>query len=108
RETRAATPPGTPECSPAPPGCANTLLHAPHSSMTNAAFDHLLGMHIALRSQFASALRLVCGRLPRHVENFVALANELLRLPMAIQAPLHVESVRLPNQRHLVHRTVAA
>jgi len=49
---------------------------------------------------------LVCGGFPIHVENLVLGAQHLLRITVAIDAPLHQQRVRLEHQRHLIHLPV--
>ncbi len=43
---------------------------------------------------------------PFHIENFVFVAHEFLRLAMASQAPLHLQRRRLENNRHLIDATM--
>ncbi len=52
-------------------------------------------------------VNLVRGDLPIHVEDLVFGANELLRLPMTVQAPFHVEGFGFPHERHFIDRPVA-
>src|ERR1044071_1474602 len=47
------------------------------------------------------------GLLILHVENFALGPQKLLRLAMAVQAPLHLQGVLFIHQRHFVHRAVA-
>ena len=44
--------------------------------------------------------------LPSHTEDELAWPYELFRCAMALQAPLHLQGLRLPHQRHAVHPTM--
>lgn len=57
--------------------------------------------------EFFSSFLLVCRRLPIHVENLVLRSQICPGIPMAIEAPLHVQRGILENERHLVDRSVA-
>lgn len=57
--------------------------------------------------QLFSACNLVQGRLPIHVKDPIPGAHEVLRLPMAIDAPIHLERLRSPNESHLIDPTMA-
>ena len=50
---------------------------------------------------------LVLWGLPGHIENLLARADEFFRLAMALQAPLHIQCLCFPHQRHLVDLAVA-
>src|SRR6185437_5473722 len=80
------------------------------SSMTHAAIGELreAGFADVVRGeQLFAALQLVRRRLPFGVENLIARPEIFFRLAVALQAPAHVKRVRLPCDRHLIHRTVA-
>src|SRR6266480_2879015 len=48
-----------------------------------------------------------CRSLPVHIENLIFGAENLLRVAMALHAPLHQQRVGLEHQRHLVDLSVA-
>ena len=48
-----------------------------------------------------------CGRLIPHVEYLIAWPEVLPGIAMAAQAPLHLQTLLLIHQGHLVNRTVA-
>src|SRR4051794_29190275 len=53
--------------------------------------------------QFPGAEGLVLWRFPVHLEDFSAWSDEFLRRFVAIQAPTHVQRLRLPGDGHLIH-----
>lgn len=78
--------------------------------MTHAAIVQLLepvGADVVLRKQRFTALNLVRWRIPFRVENLIGGPQVFLRRIVTIQTPAHVERVRLPRNRHPVHRSVA-
>src|ERR1039458_4592108 len=64
------------------------------------------------RSEFLhqppSHLLLTAGRLVSHGGNELARPYVLFRMAVAIQAPLHLQRVLLPGERHPVHPPVTA
>src|SRR5579859_600452 len=46
------------------------------------------------------------GRLIGHIEHFLFGPQELFRLAMAVQAPLHLQGILLVHERHLVDRSM--
>jgi len=65
------------------------------------------GSQLVLRCKLPPHLFLVRGRLPVHVKNLIPRAKVLLRIPVALQAKIHVQGRCLQHQRHLVHAAVA-
>src|SRR5262245_22868467 len=56
----------------------------------------------------APDLFLIRGSFVRHVEYFILRTHVQFRVPMAIQAPLHLERSHLPGERHLVNPAMAS
>lgn len=54
-----------------------------------------------------SEFRLVCGMAVVHPEDISDRTHMLLRVAVTCQTPGHCEGWRLPDQRHLVHSSVA-
>lgn len=75
--------------------------------MTHAAIGELGDVDVIAAHEGVSLGELVCGWLPRHVENLVFGADELGGVSVTIQTPFHVKRVLLPGERHLVHRPMA-
>src|SRR6266849_4549786 len=65
------------------------------------------GPNLVLFPELGAGLRLIIRRLPLHIEYLIFRAENLLRVAMAIQAPLHQQSIGLEYQRHLVDLPVA-
>ena len=57
-------------------------------------------------NQLGAKLLLIGRRLILHVEDLIPRANEVLRLAMAVDAPVHAQRVDLINQRHLIHASM--
>src|SRR5207245_1687117 len=76
----------------------------PSSAVARRTVDQAL--NLVLVHQLPASLPLVRRLLPIDAKNLVAVANELLRLPVALQAPLHEQRPVLPHERHVVHRPV--
>jgi hypothetical protein len=45
--------------------------------------------------------------LPSHTEDELTRSDKPFRFAVALQAPLHLERLRLPHQRHAVHPAMA-
>src|SRR5207249_7599250 len=83
-------------------------LRAP-SAVASLAAGHVLPIHDAvLLDEPLPERPLVLARPPLELEDVLARTDEAPRLPVAAEAPLHVEGVRPPQERHLVHAPVAA
>lgn len=75
------------------------------ASRTTCHHRRALNFVLRLESQAFSQL-VVAGRRPFHLKNFLAWPNELLRLAVAFQTPLHLERGDLPRERHLIYTPV--
>jgi hypothetical protein len=64
--------------------------------------DFVFGHELSPKSE------LVRGRLIEGIENFIPWAHVFLRLPVAAEAPIHLQRLRAPGQRHLRDRPVAS
>jgi hypothetical protein len=65
-------------------------------------------LNLVLFYQFAADLFLVARRLITHGGDEFARPDILLGMAVAVQAPLHLERVLLPGERHLIHPAVAS
>ncbi len=74
--------------------------------MTNIAIGELLDF--VFLHQFISQFGWRAIRLPGRTEYLLARPHEFLRRAMALQAPLHVQGILAPRQRHVSHRAMAA
>src|SRR5688500_8920179 len=64
--------------------------------------------HVVLLEQLLTRLVLLLRiRLPLHIENVLPRPQRRLRLPVAVQEPLHGERLFLRCERHLIDLTVA-
>ena len=80
------------------------------SSVTHAAIVQLLESiraDVIFRNQSLSALELVRWRFPLRVENLIGGPQVFLRRIVTIETPAHIKRVRLPGDRHTVHRPMA-
>jgi hypothetical protein len=75
--------------------------------MTDGTVDELTLVDVVLLNEFGSLYELIGRRLPLHVEDLFPRADELLRLAMAVQAPLHDHGVDLLHEGHLVNAAMA-
>ena len=64
------------------------------------------GIDVVLRDQLLSLAMPISRWVPRHVVNFIARPDVVLRCAMAIETPLHVKRLRLANKRHLIDSAV--
>jgi hypothetical protein len=60
-----------------------------------------------LRGKLLADFGLVCRRLPIHIGDLIVRAQILLRVAMAIEAPLHGQRLGLKHEGHLVDLAVA-
>jgi hypothetical protein len=75
--------------------------------MTGRAVRQLgCGANIPFRCEFLADFRLVRRRFPIHVENLIQRAKRLLRIAVALDAPLHQQGRRLEYERHLIDLAV--
>ena len=78
--------------------------------MTHAAIAQLLEpvrADVVFGNQLLAARELILRRFPFRVVNLIARTEKFLRRFVAIQTPAHIKRMRLPGDRHLVHRAVA-
>ena len=66
-----------------------------------------LARDVVFTLQSSADFDLVAGGLVGHVEDLIARANVFFRRPVAVDAPAHLQGLRLIHQRHLVHGPVA-
>jgi len=57
--------------------------------------------------KFLPQLFLICGSFPVHIENLILRPQIRLRIPVALQAEIHVQRRGLEHQRHLIDWPVA-
>ena len=57
--------------------------------------------------ELAALSELIGARLPIHVENLFSRTDKSFGLLVTVEAPLHVEAVFFPRQRHCVHKAMA-
>ena len=67
------------------------------SAVAHAAISQLPGVDMIAAHQQRTRSELVGRLLPRHVEDLILWSDEPLGVPMALQAPFHVECVFLPH-----------
>src|SRR6185369_3346260 len=72
-----------------------------------AAGQRARRQHVVVLDQAAPEPRVVGRRLPGHVEDLVLGPDVPLRVPVAIQTPLHLERRVLVHERHAVDPPVA-
>lgn len=70
--------------------------------MANRTISKLLGFHFVRSYQFQPENTLVLCRNVLKIIDFALGTDELLRFPVTIEAPLHMQCVGTPCQRHLV------
>jgi len=63
---------------------------------------------LILPNECLSQRRLVGRKAPVKIVNFRRGSEKILRRPMTIEAPLHVERLRPPGERHLIERSMAS
>ncbi|SVD62973.1 uncharacterized protein METZ01_LOCUS415827, partial [marine metagenome] len=71
------------------------------------AVGELLNLDAVVLYELGTQFLLITGRGPIHVEDVLPRPDVFFGIPVTLQAPLHVEGVLLPHQRHLVDLTVA-
>src|SRR6185436_2553825 len=99
RARRGSARTGARSCPAGAPGCASD-----RSSMARRAVG--AGPDVVRTDEIRSERRLIV-RLPRHVEHLVERPDVALRLAMAVEAPFHVQRLRLVELVHLVDAPVA-
>src|SRR5205823_13778328 len=63
-------------------------------------------LNVVLLHELTSQRALIGGRLPAHRKNLFLGSQKVLRMAMALKTPGHMQIVRFPRQRHLVHPAV--
>src|SRR4051794_6778950 len=94
----------------APPVFSKTRARRPcHTSsiMTHRTVSQLFRVDVILLHQLFPFRLLIRWRLPSHVVNLASWPHEFLRRLMTLHAPLHMQRILLPGQRHLVHFPMA-
>src|SRR5438093_13774092 len=77
------------------------------SPVANRTIRQLEGrLNVVLLHELTSQSSLIRGWLPTHRENLLLGPQKVLRMPMALKTPGHMQIVRFPGQRHLVHTAV--
>ena len=66
-----------------------------------------LGCDPVLAGELAAERVGIAGGLPLHVEDGLRRAQVRLGIAVAVEAPLHVQRLVAPGERHLVDRPVA-
>ena len=85
------------------------ILRSTASSMASAAIRQAAArIDVILPNELRALRGLVRRRVPVHVINFRARPDEILRLAVAFQTPLHVKRLRPPRDRHLVDLAVTS
>src|SRR5688500_13913653 len=74
--------------------------------MADRAVRQLLDVNVVRFDQAVAEGTLVVGRFVVDVEDAILRTQELSRITMAIEAPLHLKRVLLPSQGHLVDGTM--
>src|SRR5262245_31413149 len=78
--------------------CALPMARRAAREALDAVFLHKLRTEYRLRDRWAIA----------HREHLAPRPDEVLRVPMTTEAPLHLQRLDLPRQRHLIEPPVAA
>ena len=82
--------------------------HKNSSSVTGAAIRQAAArIDVILPNELRALRRLVRRRAPVHVVNFRSRPDEILRLAVTFQTPLHVKRLRAICDRHLIDLAVA-
>src|SRR5262249_50891841 len=109
--TRCIAVPGTPDRQRARPASARNAGVIPNpysvfdSSMTGRAARELLD--VVFRDQAATELELVRRRHVVDAKNRFPRTDVALGIPMAVEAPLHLQRLLLPHERHPIDLAVA-
>jgi hypothetical protein len=76
------------------------------SSVANRTVSHFGFVDVVVAEQVLTHGKLVTFRLPPHLKHMFPWTDELLWLLMTLNAPLHIERIHFPHQRHLVNTSV--